>query len=79
RKTALQDRALFNKAQRAFVSWVQAYSKHAASSIFRVADLDWADIANAWGLLRMAKMPELKKTWPDGDHNLRLDVDFDSY
>lgn len=54
------DRALHDKAQRAFVSWVRSYSKHQASSIFRVADLDWSDLAKAWGLLRLPKMPELK-------------------
>ena len=77
RDLVLKDRALFDLAQRAFPSWVKAYSKHQASSIFRVVDLDWAELANAWGLLRLPSMPELKK-W-DGDRKLGLDLDFKTY
>ncbi|KAL8939607.1 MAG: hypothetical protein Q9211_002659 [Gyalolechia sp. 1 TL-2023] len=77
RNVVRADRALHDKAQRGFVSWVKAYSKHQASSIFRVSDLDWADLGNAWGLLKMPKMPELKK-WA-GDRKLGVDVDFDDY
>lgn len=82
-RKVLTDRSLHDKAQRAFVSWVQAYSKHQASSIFRVADLDWRDLALAWGLLKLPKMPELKK-WEEGsgkkgDRSLGLAVDFDGY
>ncbi|KAI9873770.1 MAG: ATP-dependent rRNA helicase spb4 [Pleopsidium flavum] len=68
REMILTDRALHDKGQRAFVSWVKAYSKHQASSIFRVADLNWEDLGNAWGLLRLPKMPELKR-W-EGDRSL---------
>lgn len=77
RKVILADRALHDKGQRAFVSWVKAYSKHQASSIFRVADLNWEDLGNAWGLLRLPKMPELKR-W-EGDRSLGVRVDFDRY
>lgn len=60
RTLVLSDRAHHDRAQRAFVSWVRAYGKHvAATSIFRVADLDWRDLADAWGLLRLPRMPEL--------------------
>lgn len=77
RKTVRADRALFDKAQRGFVSWVRAYSKHTASSIFRVADLDWTELGNSWGLLTLPSMPELKK-W-DGDRRLGLELDLDTY
>ncbi|KAA6414541.1 MAG: ATP-dependent rRNA helicase spb4 [Lasallia pustulata] len=77
RRTALADRAIHDKAQRAFVSWVKSYSKHQASSIFRVSDLDWEDLGKAWGLLKLPKMPELKR-W-DGDKTLGAKVDFDAY
>ncbi|KIX03132.1 uncharacterized protein Z518_06682 [Rhinocladiella mackenziei CBS 650.93] len=60
RKAVLTDRALHEKAQKAFVSWVRSYSKHQASSIFRLSDIDWNDHAAAWALLKMPKMPELK-------------------
>ncbi|CAO1600508.1 ATP-dependent rRNA helicase spb4 [Xanthoria calcicola] len=72
------DRALHDKAQRAFVSWVQAYSKHQAASIFRLADLDWEDLGQAWGLLKLPKMPEVKRF--EGDRSLGVhDVDFSTY
>ncbi|ORY13048.1 ATP-dependent rRNA helicase-like protein spb4 [Clohesyomyces aquaticus] len=71
------DRIIYDKAQRGFVSWVRAYSKHAASSIFRIADLDWTELGNSWGLLRLPSMPELKK-W-DGDRSLGVKVDWDTY
>ena len=77
RNTVLTDRALHDKAQRGFVSWVKAYSKHQASSIFRIADLDWQDLGKAWGLLKLPKMPELKK-WP-GDPTAGTKVDFRTY
>lgn len=60
RTIVLKDRALYDKAQKGFVSWVRSYSKHQASSIFRVADIDWNDHASSWALLKMPKMPELK-------------------
>ncbi len=77
RQIALTDRAYHDKAQRGFVSWVQAYSKHQASSIFRIADLDWEDVGKAWGLLKLPKMPELKK-W-EGDKSLGVNVDWKTY
>lgn len=77
RKVVKSDRALFDKAQRGFVSWVRAYSKHTASSIFRVADLDWTEIGTAWGLLKLPSMPELKK-W-EGDRSLGVRMDFTTY
>ncbi|KAE8445174.1 ATP-dependent rRNA helicase spb4 [Mollisiaceae sp. DMI_Dod_QoI] len=77
RKEVLADRALYDKGQRAFVSWVRAYSKHQASSIFRVADLDWTELGNAWGLIRLPKMPELKK-W-EGDKSLGVKVNMAEY
>ncbi|KAI1629987.1 ATP-dependent rRNA helicase spb4 [Exophiala viscosa] len=73
----LKDRLLHEKAQKAFVSWVRSYSKHQASSIFRVADIDWADHASAWGLLKMPKMPELK-TWDRSTYKART-MDWDNY
>nr|AKH04996.1 DEAD/DEAH box helicase [Epichloe sp. LpTG-2] len=78
RKLAGTDRAIYDKAQRAFVSWVRSYSAHQATSIFRVADLDWADLANAWGLLRLPRMPELKN-WK-GDKMLGVEMmDWDAF
>ncbi|KAI9796510.1 MAG: ATP-dependent rRNA helicase spb4 [Candelina submexicana] len=77
RDVVLRDRKCHDLAQRAFVSWVKAYGKHQAASIFRVRDLDWGELADAWGLLRLPKMPEAK-AWR-GDKTLGLAVDFDDY
>ncbi|KAF2449627.1 ATP-dependent rRNA helicase SPB4 [Karstenula rhodostoma CBS 690.94] len=76
RAVARSDRAIFDKAQRGFVSWVRAYSKHTASSIFRVADLDWENLGHAWGLLRLPSMPELKKF--EGDRTLGLEFELNA-
>lgn len=77
RIVALSDRSIHDKAQKGFVSWLKAYSKHQANSIFRVSDLDWADLGQAWGLLRLPKMPETKK-W-DGDKSLGVTLEWDTY
>jgi ATP-dependent RNA helicase DDX55/SPB4 len=77
RKIVLKDRLLYEKAQKAFVSWVRSYSKHQASSIFRVADIDWNDHAAAWGLLKMPKMPELRN-WDRSTYKAPK-VDWDNY
>jgi ATP-dependent RNA helicase DDX55/SPB4 len=77
RKAVCTDRALHDKGQRAFVSWVRSYSKHQASSIFRVVDLDWEALGHAWGLLKLPRMPELKKF--KGDTTLGVTMDWDNY
>ncbi|KAJ5818605.1 hypothetical protein N7474_004196 [Penicillium riverlandense] len=77
REAVLRDRALYDKGQKAFVSWLRSYSKHQASSIFRVEDLDWEALGKAWGLLRLPKMPELREF--TGDKKLGVDVDWDNY
>ncbi|KAM0269447.1 hypothetical protein ACHAQH_009721 [Verticillium albo-atrum] len=72
------DRAFHDKAQRAFVSWVRSYAAHQTSSIFRLQDLDWAELGRAWGLLRLPSMPEVK-AW-DGDKTLGLgEIDWDAF
>jgi ATP-dependent RNA helicase DDX55/SPB4 len=77
RDIVLKDRALHDKAQKAFVSWVRSYSKHQATSIFRIANLDWADLAQGWGLLKLPKMPELKG-WDRQGYQAE-EVDWDNY
>ncbi|KAF9247068.1 DEAD-domain-containing protein [Melanogaster broomeanus] len=60
-----------------FVSFVRAYSKHEASYIFRISDLDLIGVAKSFGLLRLPRMPELtdadKTGWSDAQ------VDWDTY
>ncbi|CAL1705033.1 unnamed protein product [Somion occarium] len=91
RKIPLKERQSFSKdgsskdeddvddveAVRAFVSFVRAYSKHEASYIFRLTDLDLVGLAKCFGLLRLPRMPELRNVdisdWQDAD------VDWDNY
>jgi ATP-dependent RNA helicase DDX55/SPB4 len=69
--------AIENSAQgsRAFVSFVRSYSKHEASYIFRLKDLDLPGLAMAYGLLRLPKMPELKdvdrSSWTEFEMDVR--------
>ncbi|CCU75507.1 unnamed protein product [Blumeria hordei] len=77
RKQVLSDRALYDLGQKAFVSWVRSYSKHQASSIFRVEDLEWSELGHSWGLVKLPKMPELKH-W-EGDKSLGVKIDMKKY
>lgn len=63
RRRVLTDRTHHDRAQRAFPGYVRSYAQHhAAKSIFRVEELDWQSLVRAWGLLRVPRMPELKKS-----------------
>ncbi|KAG9124356.1 ATP-dependent rRNA helicase spb4 [Ceratobasidium sp. 392] len=71
------DRDIYDKvlqSMKAFVSFVRAYSKHEASYIFRIKDLDLVGVAKSFGLIRLPKMPELatRDGWSD------LDIDWDT-
>ncbi|PFH52747.1 hypothetical protein AMATHDRAFT_73879 [Amanita thiersii Skay4041] len=76
-KFLLTDRAIHDQSIKAFVSFVRAYSKHEASYIFRIKDLDLIGVAKSFGLLRLPRMPELKDvsrdSWTD------MDVDWDDF
>ena len=58
------------------MSFVKAYSKHEASYIFRLKDLDLVGVAKSFGLLRLPKMPELKdpsrESWEDAEVDVRF-------
>lgn len=49
------DRKLHDRSLKAFVSWVQAYSKHEANYIFRLKDVDLDAVATGFGLLKVNK------------------------
>lgn len=55
-----KDRFMFDKANRAFVSYIQAYNKHECSLILQLKDINLGMLAMGFGLLKMPKMPELK-------------------
>uniref|UniRef100_A0A1B6CXC2 ATP-dependent RNA helicase n=1 Tax=Clastoptera arizonana TaxID=38151 RepID=A0A1B6CXC2_9HEMI len=66
-----KDRAVFDKANRAFVSYIQAYIKHECNLILRVKDLNFGLLGTGFGLLRMPRMPELKgKEFPDFEETI---------
>ncbi|CAK3765775.1 ATP-dependent rRNA helicase SPB4 [Lecanosticta acicola] len=64
RKVLKSKRELHDRSQKAFVSWVQAYSKTLPADIFSVRKIDWSETGKAWGLLTWPKMPELKRYFP---------------
>lgn len=61
RQLAEQDRDVMEKGVKAFVSFVRAYKEHHCKYIFRITDLDLPQLGTAFGLLRLPKMPELRK------------------
>ncbi|KAK7746721.1 ATP-dependent rRNA helicase spb4 [Cytospora paraplurivora] len=73
RALALADREVLDMASKAFPGFVRSYSEHRASSIFRVKDLDWYELAKQYGLVQLPRMPELKGT--DIDRTLGLNID----
>ncbi|KAK3670277.1 ATP-dependent rRNA helicase spb4 [Recurvomyces mirabilis] len=76
RQVLTTKREIHDRSQKAFVSWVQAYTKTLPADIFNVKNVDWKELGQAWGLLRWPKMPELKRLFPEAvaDRTLGLDV-----
>ena len=60
RKLVKNDRELYEKGKRAFVSFIQCYQKHECSLLFQFKELDICKLADGFGLLHLPKMPELK-------------------
>ncbi|SCU78012.1 LAFA_0A04434g1_1 [Lachancea sp. 'fantastica'] len=57
----LEDRARFDNGVRAYVGFIRYYTKHSASSIFRLQTLDYIGLAKLYGLIRLPRMPEITK------------------
>ena len=66
RSIVMTDRDLAERATKAFVSFVRSYSKHEASYIFKLSELDLRSLARSFGLLRLPKMPELAQSADTG-------------
>ncbi|KAJ2402307.1 ATP-dependent rRNA helicase spb4 [Coemansia sp. RSA 2559] len=60
RDIAATDRDIYKRGNIAFVSFVQAYSKHTASYIFRQKELPIIEVAKGFALLHLPAMPELR-------------------
>ncbi|GAA6002142.1 hypothetical protein JCM10207_003095 [Rhodosporidiobolus poonsookiae] len=80
RQAILKDRDLHDRGLKAFVSSIRSYTKHEASFLFRLQDLDLVGLAQSFALLKLPKMPELKakekdvqERWADAE------VDWDAY
>lgn len=56
-----KDRELTEKSTRAFVTFVRAYLEHQCAYIFRFKELDLGAVANAFALLQLPSMPELRR------------------
>nr|CAG8482517.1 3050_t:CDS:10 [Entrophospora candida] len=59
RKIVLTDRDLHDKVISRYLCLLSSYSKHEASYIFRLKDLDLGKVAKGFGLLKLPRMPEL--------------------
>ena len=57
---AINDRAVYEKGMRAFVSFVQSYAKHECFLIFQMKKMDFGRLASGFGLIKAPKMPELR-------------------
>ncbi|GLI62786.1 hypothetical protein VaNZ11_005533 [Volvox africanus] len=61
RSAAERDREVMERATKAFVTYVRGYKEHHCKFIFRLQDLNVGRLATGLGLLRLPKMPDLKK------------------
>jgi ATP-dependent RNA helicase DDX55/SPB4 len=66
RKYTEKERELMEAGLKAFISYIRAYKEHHCSYIFRIQDLDIAALARSFGLLRLPRMPEIKKAHHQG-------------
>ncbi|KAL4225163.1 ATP-dependent RNA helicase ddx55 [Mactra antiquata] len=72
---AINDRAVFETGMRAFVSFVQSYSKHDCYLIFKMKNLNFGRLATGFGLLKVPKMPEVKGKDLSGFNEVPIDID----
>uniref|UniRef100_A0A1B0BKJ9 ATP-dependent RNA helicase n=1 Tax=Glossina palpalis gambiensis TaxID=67801 RepID=A0A1B0BKJ9_9MUSC len=74
-KLQINDKSIFDKGVRAFVSHIRAYTKHECNAILRLKDMDLGKAATGYGLLQMPRMPELKTLKADNFIGPDFDVD----
>ncbi|XP_059612514.1 probable ATP-dependent RNA helicase DDX55 homolog [Phlebotomus argentipes] len=72
----IEDRALFDTANRAFVSHIRAYSKHECSLLLRLQDVPLGSVAMSYGLLKLPKMPEIKQVHREEFTGPENEIDF---
>merc|ERR1711988_1861092 len=76
RSFSIQDRDLTEKGTRAYTSMIRAYGEHQCQYIFRSEKLNLGAIATSYALLRLPKMPELKKLKQDQIDFVEAIVDY---
>ncbi|KAG8458877.1 hypothetical protein KFE25_004211 [Diacronema lutheri] len=64
KRALVADRALLEKAARAFVSHVRAYREHQLKYIFEFSKLNLGALATSYALLKMPRVTELRKGAP---------------
>ena len=80
----LEDRARFDHSLKVYVAFLRYYSKHTASSIFRLQTLDYIGIAEMHGLIRLPGTPEIqrylsKDAIPEDGWLVSPPIDLDSF
>ncbi|GIY51935.1 ATP-dependent RNA helicase DDX55 [Caerostris extrusa] len=75
KQLASKNREIYEKGLRAFVSFIRFYTKHECNLLFRVKDLDIGKLANGYALLKLPRMPELKKKIPPNFKPMNIKFD----
>jgi ATP-dependent RNA helicase DDX55/SPB4 len=60
RKLMLTNKDFIIKASKAYVSFIRSYTEHKVSSIFKMVDMDYGDIAKSLFLFKVPFVKELK-------------------
>lgn len=60
RKLMLTDKDYILKASKAYVSFIRSYTEHKVSSIFKMEDVDYANVAKSFFLFKVPFVKELK-------------------
>jgi ATP-dependent RNA helicase DDX55/SPB4 len=60
RKLMLTNKDFIIKASKAYVSFIRSYTEHKVSSIFKMEDVDYGDIAKSFFLFKVPFVKELK-------------------
>ena len=75
---ATKHRELMDAGVKAFISYIRAYKEHHCSYIFRLQQLDVGGLARGFGLLRLPRLIEIKKTHKGLSSFKPSDIDPDS-
>lgn len=60
-KATLDDRAVLEASEKAFLSFVRAYKEHRCSVLLKINEVDFNSVADSFGLLRLPRFHEFKR------------------